>query len=128
MLSSRKHRVQSESLGTSRAEILRKATTRAAAALKLKNQELAKLLGVSASTITRVMEGRPIEGKAEELAILFVRMFRSLDAVLGGDADACQKWLHAENTHLGDRPVQRIQSVEGLVHVTQYLDGMRGKA
>jgi hypothetical protein len=57
---------------------------------------------------------------------LFLRVFRGLDALLG-DAESCRKWLTAENIHLGGVPAELIRDVEGLVHVIQYLDAMRGK-
>lgn len=58
--------------------------------------------------------------------LAFLRMYRSLDTLLG-DAESCRRWLHAENRHLGQIPARLIASVEGLVHVTQYLDALRGK-
>jgi len=36
-------------------------------------------------------------------------------------------WFHAANAHLGGVPATRVQTVTGLVHVAEYLDGMRGK-
>ena len=58
--------------------------------------------------------------------MLFLRVFRSLDALMGGSREKSQKWLRAENVHLGGAPVQLIETVPGLVHVVQYLDAMRG--
>jgi hypothetical protein len=54
-------------------------------------------------------------------------MFRSLDALVGGDDAQARAWLHAENAHLGGVPAERILRVEGLVDVIRYLDGMRGR-
>ena len=70
--------------------------------------------------------GFPTAGTEGQLAVLFVRMFRSLHALLG-DAEACRRWLQAENAHLGRRPAELIRSIQGLVHVTEYLDALRGK-
>ena len=72
---------------------------------------------------------RPLDPSAKEgeLAILFIRMFRSLDALVGSDVDSARKWLHAENSHLAGVPARLIQTVTGLVDVVEYLDAMRGK-
>lgn len=111
------------------APVLGKATLRAAQHLGLSDAELAKIIGTSASSISRVRSAeRGIEPstKEGELALLFVRMYRSLDALLG-DADAAAKWLHADNVHLGGVPAELLRKPDGLVHVIQYLDAMRGK-
>ncbi|MEO8798393.1 MAG: antitoxin Xre-like helix-turn-helix domain-containing protein [Polyangiaceae bacterium] len=110
--------------------VVTKATSRAASMLGLSQKELARILGVSESTASRMASGKHVldVGKKEgELALLFVRVFRSLDALVGGSEDKARAWLTAENTHVGGIPKERIQNVEGLVHVAQYLDAMRGK-
>ena len=53
-------------------------------------------------------------GSAEtSLALLFVRLFRSLDAITGGDEAKARAWLTAFNRHLGGVPAERIRSTEG---------------
>jgi hypothetical protein len=109
--------------------VLTKATLRAAKLLGLTDAALGSVLGISSASVSRLGAGtRDIApGNTEgQLAILFVRMYRSLDALLG-DAESCRRWLHAENSHLGGVPAELIRTVEGLVHVTKYLDAMRGK-
>ena len=71
--------------------------------------------------------GVSIPKKEGELALLFVRLYRSLDALTGGDDDKSRTWLHAMNDHVGGVPADRIRTVEGLVDVIQYLDAMRGR-
>ena len=60
-------------------------------------------------------------------ALLFVRLFRSLDALVGGSAEKARLWLHAQNHHLGAPPARLIATTQGLVHVADYLDAMRGR-
>jgi hypothetical protein len=106
--------------------VLTKAVVRAADHLDLPNATLAKVLGLSGPTITRMRRGEyALEGKPFELATLFVRSYRSLDAIVGGDAKVAAQWLQSENTVLRDRPVNLIQKITGLVHVIQYLDARR---
>lgn len=106
--------------------ILTKAVLRAADQLQLSNAVLARVLGLSGPTITRMRRGEyRLEGKAFELAALFVRVYRSLDAIAGGDAHVAAAWLQSQNTVLKDKPANLIQKVTGLFHVVQYLDSRR---
>jgi Antitoxin Xre/MbcA/ParS C-terminal toxin-binding domain/Antitoxin Xre-like helix-turn-helix domain len=111
------------------AAVLTKATLRAAERLTLPHKSLAKILGVSEASLSRTGRGRSIapDGKEGELALLFVRLFRSLDSLVGGSESAAHKWLHAHNDHLGGVPAEMVERVDGLVHVVEYLDAMRGK-
>lgn len=110
--------------------VVTKAASRAASLLGLSQKELARVLGVSEATASRIASGKitiDVDKKEGELALLFVRVFRSLDALVGGSEKKARAWFSAENTHVGGVPKERVQTVEGLVHVAQYLDAMRGK-
>ena len=111
------------------AQVLTKAVLNAAQLLGLRNRELAAVLGSSEASISRLQSNRLIEPETKEgeLALLLLRLFRSLDALVGGAEAKARAWLHAENSHLGGIPAKRIRSVEGLVDVVQYLDSMRGR-
>jgi transcriptional regulator with XRE-family HTH domain len=109
---------------------LSKATVRAAQLLGLTQSELAPILGLSRSTISRLVAGDILLGpeqKAWELAALFVRLFRSLDAIVGSNTEQARAWLDSENAGLGAAPRQLIATTEGLVRVVQYLDAARGR-
>lgn len=119
-------------LGCARPEpgpVLAKAVLAAAARLGLRNRHLAAVLGSSEASISRLQHERGLdpETKEGELALLFLRLYRSLDALVGGDDDKARLWLHADNQHVGGTPADRIRTVEGLVDVVQYLDAMRGR-
>ena len=112
-------------------QVIAKAMLNAAEALGMKGRELYAILGTSESKLSRL---RRAPGKAElrdpkerELALLFLRVFRSLDALVGGDEQKAAAWLRANNHHLGGVPIERMKQVAGLVHVAEYLDAMRGK-
>ncbi len=113
-----------------RGKTLSRATLRAAQLLGLTQAELARILGLSRATVSRMAAGGyPLaEGqKSWELAALFVRLFRSLDALVGSKDDQAQAWLNSENTALGATPRQMICKAEGLVSVVHYLDAARGR-
>ena len=109
--------------------VLAHAVLAAAARLGLRNRQLAMVLGSSEASVSRLQHGRGLdpETKEGELALLFLRIYRSLDALVGGDDEKARAWLHSQNDHLRGVPAERIRAVEGLVDVVQYLDAMRGR-
>jgi uncharacterized protein (DUF2384 family) len=113
------------------AEVLARALVRAAGLLGLRQADLAEVLGSSAASISRTFAGeRALQPESAEgrHALLFLRVFRSLDTLVGGDAAKARLWLSAENRHLGGHaPVALIRTTPGLVRVADYLDAMRGK-
>ncbi len=108
--------------------VVAKAVTRAAERLGLGNRELARILGLSEASASRLRRGtfrlRRRE-KAFELAVLLIRLYRSLDAVAGGDLAVMRGWLRAPNTALDGIPLERLFTVAGLVDVLAYLDSRR---
>ena len=110
--------------------ILSRAAVRAARLLGLSQRALAGILGVSEATASRLCAGKYVlsreRAKEWELAVLLVRLFRSLDA-LWGHGDAARTWLGTENTALGTAPADLLPSVAGLVRVVTYLDNARGR-
>ena len=108
--------------------VLTKAALRSADRLGLSGRQLADIVGVSESTVSRWKRGESLlepGSKSFELAALLVRAFRSLDAITGGDESAARRWLVAHNTALSARPVDQMAHVRGLVDVTTYLDARR---
>lgn len=108
---------------------LAKALLRATAATGLPQRSVARMLGVSEATFSRVAHGRGIEPETKEgeLALVFLRLFRSLDALVGGDQEQVRRFMHAENRHLGGVPAELVQTAAGLFSTTQYLDALRGR-
>src|SRR5512145_573956 len=105
--------------------VLTKAVTRAAALLGLTQKQLGETLGLSGPTVSRLFAGKyqlsPSRAKEWELAVLFVRLFRSLDALWGHEGTA-RAWLEGYNSALGAPPLDLIKSAAGLVRVVDYLD------
>ena len=108
--------------------VVTKAAIRAADRLRVTARVLAAILGVSEASISRMKRGEfALEPgtKPFELAVLFTRLFRSLDAIVGGDDAVATAWLTQPNLALAARPIETIQSVSGLVDVIAYLDARR---
>jgi len=88
----------------------------------------AKIIGVSPATVTRLKQAHiKAASKPGELALLFLRMARSLIAYWGTDPTPAKQWLNGEHAALGGAPIQLIQSAEGLVRVADYVDHIRGQ-
>ena len=111
-----------------RSRVTTMAVIRAGEKLGLSGKDMAMILGVSEPTISRMRkdEFRLEEGsKAFELGALFVRLFRSLDAITGGDGTVAHAWLRNDNRALGGRPLDQIKTITGLTHGLAYLDSRR---
>lgn len=108
--------------------VVTKAVLRAAERLGVSNRALSRILGLSEASISRMGSGAFVlapRDKSYELAILFVRLFRSLDAIVGGDEEAARGWIGSENVVLGGVPVQQVQTLPGLINAVAYLDARR---
>ena len=110
------------------AAVVTRSLMRAADRLAVPNRQLARVLGVSEATVSRMGAAAyqlDSGSKPFELAVLFLRLFRSLDAIVGGDVTVARAWLRNDNTALGAAPISLIESVTGLVDVVAYLDSRR---
>lgn len=116
------------SQNTDKSLVITKAVLRTADRLGLKARALAHVIGVSEPTVSRMKRGDHLlsEGtKSYELAVLLVRLFRSLDAITGGDEVVSRAWLSSPNTALGAIPSEKIANIVGLTDVIAYLDARR---
>jgi hypothetical protein len=121
-------RAQARSTDLDKAALVGKSVLRAATRLGVSNRALAKIIGVSEPSVSRLAQGTftlDPASKPFELALLFVRLFRSLDAITGADEAVARAWLRAANTALGARPLDLISHVSGLTDVIAYLDSRR---
>ena len=113
-----------------RQRVLTTSVVKAADIMELRQTLLARTLGVSESTVSRMKAGRYLikeEGKEWELAALLVRLFRSLDAIVAGDERSLRSWLQGYNTALKDAPINLITSVSGLTRTVDYVDAYRAR-
>ena len=112
----------------SEAQVVTRATVVAAERLGLNARSLASVLGVSEASVSRMKRLDHLLEKGTkpfELALLLIRLFRSLDAITGGDEGVARKWLRNTNTARGGIPADRISTITGLTDVLAYLDARR---
>jgi hypothetical protein len=110
------------------AVVITKAAVNAAERLGLTARALSAVIGVSEATVSRLKRQDVLlerGTKPFELAVLLVRLFRSLDAITGGDEGVSRSWMTAENRAIGGKPLDRIVSITGLTDVLAYLDARR---
>lgn len=110
----------------SNSQLLLQAVLRAADQLELSRSALALVLGRDRSLFSR---GKGIEpaSKTGELALLLVRLYRSLAVLVGNDPAQMRHWFHTANHHTGGVPAEQVQRTESLVEIVHYLDAMRAR-
>lgn len=112
------------------AEVLTSALAKIADFWQFSNAKLGSVLGLSAATISRLKGGRSVldpASKSFEAGQFLLRLFRSLDALLGSDDDAARRWLETRNLDLEARPFDLIDSFRGLITVCDYVDAHRAR-
>jgi hypothetical protein len=111
------------------AAVLAKAVLTAADQLGLKQAELAAVLGIHRTAVSRLKQNPNLEPKSKqgELALLLIRIARALFALTGGDRDWIKHFMHSPNQVTGGIPAKQIESIQGLIQVLQLVDALRGK-
>lgn len=113
-----------------RATALSAAIVRIAEFWALSNTKLATILGVSAPTVSRLKRGTSEldpASKSFEAGQFLLRLFRSLDALLGSDDAAARRWLDTVNLDLAAKPIDKLDTMRGLIEVCDYVDFYRAR-
>jgi len=108
--------------------VITKAALAASERLGLTAARLSDILGISAPTVSRMKrQDFCLEpgSKPFELAVLLIRVFRSLDTIVGGDDTVSRAWLQNHNDALAGVPAEKLTSITGLLDVLSYLDARR---
>lgn len=115
---------------TEAASVLTQAVGRIAEIWQLSNARLGAILGLSGPTASRLRAGRYLlepGSKPFELAQHLLRLFRSLDSWLGQDDEAARSWLGTANVDLGERPIDLLPTIRGLLRTSDYVDVLRAR-
>lgn len=108
-----------------KATVLAKALFNAGRGLGLTQTAIGRIVGKNRSTLLR--SGVDPDSQNGQLALLLIRCYRSLYALMDGNEEQMRHWMHTPNRHTGGVPADQLLSVVGLVHVCDYLDAIRGK-
>lgn len=107
------------------ARLVADACLKAAADLGFSKDELGDIVGRHRTSLER--SGLEPSSKEGQLGLLFLRVVRSLDALMGADVELMRHWMEQPNAHLaGQCPRKLLFSVEGLGRLSAYLDALRG--
>ncbi|WP_137132017.1 MbcA/ParS/Xre antitoxin family protein [Rhizobium sp. FY34] len=120
--------VRSKADPSAEAAVVSKAVVRAADRLGMNGKTLGAILGLSEASVSRLKRSELLlypGDKSFELALLFIRLFRSLDAITNGDETVAKAWLRNENTAIDGIPLEKILTISGLIDVLGYLDARR---
>ncbi|GHT97582.1 hypothetical protein FACS1894154_01260 [Betaproteobacteria bacterium] len=114
-----------------RAAVLSQALTQLAAKLDIGPTEIGQIIGVSQPTASRLLDGSYLlreSAKEWELSAHFVRLYRSLFSLVGGNDSLAKGWLRSENDAFsGQTPIKLIKRIDGLLNVCEYLDAHRAR-
>lgn len=97
--------------------------------LDLSNEVIGNIIGLDKSSVSRCFQSGEFshKGKVNESSLLLIRIYRALFALLGGNKDQMKHWLNTDNNHVQGVPLEKMQTVQGLVRTLEYLDAIRGK-
>ena len=109
-----------------KSSVLGEAVLNAGAKLGLSAGEVGKIVGLDRTTIVR--KGIDPDTQNGKLALLLIRVYRGLYAMVGGHEADMRHWMNSRIGTLQGIPSKMVKEITGLVHVVEYIDAMRGKA
>jgi hypothetical protein len=114
-----------------RSRVLSTAVIEAARRLNLGSSDLNAIIGTSQPSASRLLNGKyfiPENSKTWELSAHFIRLYRSVSSLVGGDDELARSWLKSANQAFDNRhPLDVVKRVDGLLHVCEYLDAHRAR-
>ena len=112
------------------AELVTAAFVEAGRELGLTLAQMAAIIGVSSSTMKNYSRGAATiaSTKDQELSLGFIRVYRALFAILGGNQEQMRYWMKTPNRHFNNQvPTDLAGNYQGLAELNVYLDAMRGR-
>lgn len=109
--------------------VLAKALLDTADQLGLKQSQIASVIGVHRTAISRLKSNPKLDPatKQGEIALLLIHIYRTVYALTGGDSEWIKYFMNSYNEATRGIPVEQIQSICGLVTVLDYVDSIRTK-
>jgi uncharacterized protein (DUF2384 family) len=114
---------------TDRSRVLSQSVVEAAHRLKVGSTDLGEILGFSQSTSSRLLNHKYAiqeSSKEWELSAHFLRLYRSLFTLVGGDDELAVDWMTSQNKAFNQQtPISYIKRIDGLIYACEYLDAHR---
>lgn len=108
--------------GAEPAIVLAKAALRAGQALGLTQEQTANVIGLDQSCFNPGIDPQKATGQR---ALMLIRIFQNLDALVGSDPVLIKCWMKGRNQGTNGIPAEQMQTSEGLEKVLGYLGAMR---
>jgi hypothetical protein len=110
-----------------RAAVLANALLNAGHRLGLNHTEIAAVLGLHRTAISRLKQRPKInpESKHGELALMLIRIYRALHALTDGNPQWMQHFMRTPNSLTGEVPAQQIQEIDGLMKVMFCVESLQ---
>ena len=111
------------------AQVLAKAFLNASKELGLTQTEAGEIIGLHRTAVSQLKSKPNLkpDSKSGELALMLIRLARSLFALTGGDKAWTHHFMSSHNKVTHGVPKEQIKTVQGLVRVLQFTDAIRGK-
>jgi len=108
-----------------KAQVLATAFLNAGKELGLSQSVLVEIIDRDRSSISR--NGISPNTNSGKLALMLIRVYRSLFVLMGGNNTHIKHWMVTQNLHTGGIPAEQVRDISYLVKIVEYLDAMRGK-
>lgn len=102
--------------------VLATATQRAGHALGLSTAQTAAIVGCTLTDFTNGLDPQSEPGRR---ALILIRIYQSLEVLVGGDSQLLQQWMTGNNQGIQGVPSEQIQTPEGMATILSYLEAMR---
>lgn len=105
-------------------KILAKAIFNACEILDIKEEKIAKIIGIKSEVISQSKEKSIIEltSAETELALLLIRISTTLSNLTNGDVDWINHFMHSHNNATEGTPIKQIENRDGLIKVLTFLE------
>jgi len=108
--------------------IVAKSLCNAANLMSIKKKELADILKIDQSTLSRSLKsGIKPKSLKGEVSLMIIRVYRSLAVLSGNNMEFINHFLRTPNKYFKAKPIDLMRSIEGIVKLNAYLDLMKGK-
>ena len=108
-------------------KVLAKAFLNVSNQLNLNQTQIAAIIEISIAVVIQLQTEMNIDpiSKQGELALLIIKLFRTLHNLSGGYLDWIRHFLESKNRVTGGIPIKQIETERGLVSVLQFVEAIR---